>query len=58
MRVFEILVDGKTRSWRDVKEVAIGSAEFLKTRNPHNEVTMKDWITRKVTAVTHKSEMS
>ena len=35
---FEILVDGKPRSYRDIKAVAIASAEFLKSRNPHSEV--------------------
>ena len=34
---FEILVDGKPRSYRDIKAVAIASAEFLKSRNPHSE---------------------
>ena len=39
---FEILVDGKARSYRDIKAVAIASAEFLKSRNPHSEVAVKD----------------
>ena len=30
---FEIWVDGKPRSYRDIKAVAIASAEFLKSRN-------------------------
>jgi hypothetical protein len=36
---FEISVDGKPRSYRDTKAVATAAAEFLKNRNPHNEVT-------------------
>ena len=43
---FEILVDGKPRSYRDIKAVAIASAEFIKSRNPHSKVAVKepaDW---------------
>jgi hypothetical protein len=32
---FEISVDCRPRSYRDVKAVAIASAEFLKSRNPN-----------------------
>ena len=49
---FEILVDGKPRSYRDIKAVAIASAEFLKSRNPHNEVAVKDLQSGEVTVVT------
>jgi len=38
---FEILVDGTPRSYRDRKDIAIGSAEFLKHKNPHCEVSSK-----------------
>jgi hypothetical protein len=31
---FEILVDGKPRSYRDIRAVAIASAEFLKSKRP------------------------
>ena len=48
---FEILVDGKPRSCRDIKAVAIASAEFLKSRNPHSEVAVKDLQTGEVTVV-------
>jgi hypothetical protein len=48
---FEILVDGKPRSYRDIKAVAIASAEFLKSRNPHSEVVVKDLQTGEVTVV-------
>jgi hypothetical protein len=33
---FEILVDGKPRSYRDIKAVAIASAEFLKSKSPNS----------------------
>jgi hypothetical protein len=32
----------KPRSYRDIKAVAVASAEFLKSRNPHSEVAVKD----------------
>jgi len=38
---FEILVDGTPRSYRDRKDIAIASAEFLKHRNPHSEVKVR-----------------
>jgi hypothetical protein len=40
--IFEILVDGKPRSYRDIKQIAIESAEYLKSRNPNFEVAVKD----------------
>jgi hypothetical protein len=49
---FAILVDGKPRSYRDIKAVAIASAEFLKSRNPHSEVAVKDLQSGEVTLVT------
>ena len=39
---FEISVDGKPRSYRDIKAVAIASAEFLKSRNPNSNIAVKD----------------
>jgi len=38
---FDILVDGTPRSYRDRKDIAIASAEFLKHRNPHSEVKVR-----------------
>jgi hypothetical protein len=40
-----------SRAYRDIKAVAIASAEFLKSRNPHSEVAMKDLQTGEVTVV-------
>jgi hypothetical protein len=39
---FEILVDGKTRSWRDVRETAFEAAGYLKDKNPHSDVAVRD----------------
>jgi hypothetical protein len=39
---FEILVDGKTRSWRDVRETAFEAAGYLKDKNPHSDVAIRD----------------
>jgi hypothetical protein len=39
---FEILVAGKTRSWRDDKAIAIEAGCYLKERNPTPEVTVRD----------------
>jgi hypothetical protein len=51
---FEILVDGKPRTYRDVKQVAIESAEYLKSRNPHSQVAVNDLQSGDVTAITYK----
>jgi hypothetical protein len=45
------LVDGKPRSYRDIKAVAIASAEFLKAKNPNSNVAVKDLRTGEVTSV-------
>ena len=37
---FEILVDGKPRSYRDTKSGAMDAATFLKGRQPHSEVAV------------------
>jgi len=39
---YEIAVAGKPRSYRDVKAVAIESAQSLKSRNPNIKVTVRD----------------
>ena len=38
---FEILVDGKPRSHRDIKAVAIETAEFLRSKNLNSDITAK-----------------
>ena len=39
---FEISVDGKPRSYHDIKDVAIESSEFLKAKNPNSNIAVKD----------------
>jgi hypothetical protein len=39
---FEISVDGKPRSYRDRKAVAIEAAEYFKRKHPHSEVVVTD----------------
>jgi len=42
---FEILVDGKPQSYSDLKDVAIASAELIKSHNPLSEVAVRDMKT-------------
>jgi hypothetical protein len=39
---FEIIVDGKSRSFRDQKEVALLAGKFLKAGHPNSEVIVRD----------------
>jgi electron transfer flavoprotein alpha/beta subunit len=48
---FEIIVDGKPRSYRDVKAVAIEAAIFLKEQRPTTEVSVRDMRDNSVTAI-------
>jgi hypothetical protein len=56
MAPLEILVDGKPRSYRDIKAVAIASAEFLKSRNPNSNIAVKDLRTGEVTPVAFRPQ--
>ena len=47
---FEILVDGKPRSYRDTRSGAMEAATFLKSRQPHSEVAVKDLQSGSLTA--------
>jgi hypothetical protein len=49
-------VDGKPRSSRDIKAVAIASAEFLKSRNPNSNIAVKDLRTGEVTPVAFRPQ--
>jgi hypothetical protein len=40
---WEITVDGVPRSYRDRREMAVEGAEYLKSRNPASEVTVRDY---------------
>jgi hypothetical protein len=39
---YEISVDGKPRSYRDDKAIALEAAAYLKMRNPNSGVTVRD----------------
>ena len=39
---FEIIVDGKPRSMRDLKEIAIEAGIYLKRKQPQSEVSVRD----------------
>jgi hypothetical protein len=48
---FEISIDGKPRSYRDLKTVAIEPAEYLKGKFPNRGMTVRDLASGKETAV-------
>ena len=48
---FEIRIDGTPRSYRDRKDYAMEAARFLKSKNPHSMVEVKDLQSGDVTAV-------
>ena len=48
---FEIRIDGTPRTYRDRKDYAIEAARFLKSRQPHSIVEVKDLQSGDVTAV-------
>jgi len=39
---WEITIDGTTRTYRDIKELAIEGAKYLKQINPNSEVVVRD----------------
>jgi hypothetical protein len=39
---FQIIVDGKTRSYRDAEQTALEAGIFLKERHPQSEVVIRD----------------
>ena len=51
---FEISVDGKPRSYRDRKDLAIAAAEYLKCKFPNCDVVVKDLRSGEVTSVAYK----
>jgi hypothetical protein len=53
---FEILVDGKPRSHRDIKAVAIETAEFLRRKNPNSDIAAKDLRIGEVTPVAFRPQ--
>jgi hypothetical protein len=48
---FEIRVDGKTRSHRDRKEIAIEAGEYLKQMRPKSEVIVCDVRDNSITVI-------
>ena len=54
---FEISIDGKPRSYRDRKAVAIEAAEQLKRKHPHSVVAVKDLQSGKATGVDFKHKL-
>jgi hypothetical protein len=42
---WEIVVDGKPRSYRDDLEIAREAARYLKSRNPKSEVAVRNFAT-------------
>jgi len=53
---FEIRIDCTPRTYRDLKKIAIESAEFLKSRNPHSVVEVIDLRSGDVTVVSLRPE--
>jgi hypothetical protein len=52
---FEIRIDHTPRTYRDRKDFAMEAASFLKSRNPHSVVEVRDLKSGEVTAVTYKA---
>ena len=52
---FEISIDGVPRTYRDRKDLALESAQFLKSRNPNSVVKLKDLQTGEEIIVAFKS---
>jgi hypothetical protein len=48
---FEIRVDGKTRSYRDRKGIAIEAGEYLKQMQPQSEVIVRDVRDNSITVI-------
>ena len=49
-----VRIDGKPRSYRDIKAVAIASAEFLKSKSPNSAVAVKNLKTGEIAPVLFK----
>ena len=52
---FEISLDGVPRTYRDRKDLALQSAQFLKSRNPNSVVKLKDLQTGEEIVVAFKA---
>jgi hypothetical protein len=52
---FELSVDGVPRSYRDRKDLALQSAQILKSRNPNSVVKLRDLQTGEEIVIAFKS---
>ena len=48
---FEIKVDGKCRTYRDLKETAIAAGKYLKQMQPQSEVSIRDLRDNSITVI-------
>ena len=48
---YEIMVDGKPRSYRDAADIAIQAAKYLKERHPMSDVLVRDMRDNSATAI-------
>jgi hypothetical protein len=48
---FEIKVDGKSRTYRDLKETAIEAGKCFKQRQPQSEVSIRDVRDNSITVI-------
>jgi hypothetical protein len=48
---YEISVDGIMRTHRDLREIAVEAANYLKARNPHSKIVIRDLATGETTEV-------
>ena len=48
---FEIRVDGKCRTYRDLKETAIAAGKYLKQMQPQTEVSVRDLRDNSITVI-------
>jgi hypothetical protein len=48
---FEIIVDGKPRSMRDLKETAIEAGKYLKQKQPQSEVSVRNLRGNSITVI-------
>ena len=52
---YVISIDGVPRTYRDRQDIALQTARFLKSRNPHSVVKLKDLQTGEETVVAFRS---
>ena len=52
---FEISIDGVPRTYRDQKDLALQSAQILKSRNPNSVIRLKDLKTGEEIVIAFKA---